>query len=280
MAKHFILYAFLFLSSQVYGQLPFPTQSGTWRYYDYDDFGNFNGYWFFHLNGDSLYMGETWGQLYNGTIPEGLIREDSLHRVYIIPADSSQPKLVYDFGSQIGDTIFTTNASFVTNIDTVVIDTILPSHWQFPNSRVWVAKSVRYDVGNWVPKYEWIEGIGDYHWLPAPIPGELVSGSTRLDCFSPISYSDPSNVCLLSSETALDVDWHAYPNPCRDKVRIQSPAAFPVERIQLLDLQGQVLRSYPGSQAELELGDLPAGLYFLGIAVNGRHHYQRLSVER
>ena len=280
MNRLYLLCVLLLLGSQLPAQLPFPTQSGTWRYYDYDDFGNFNGYWFFHLDGDSLYQGETWGQLYNGLIPQGLIREDSSHRVYIVPKDSSQPKLIYDFGSQIGDTIFTLNHNFITYADTVVIDTILPSHYLFPGSRVWMARSIRQDVSSWGPTYEWIEGIGDERWLPSPIPGPLVSGSTRIDCFSPISYTDPSNLCLVTAEAALKADWDFYPNPCRDQLRIQGPDQIQAAQFRLRNVQGQVLRSYPGTQRVLQLGNLPAGLFFLDIEVGGRHYTERISVEK
>ena len=56
-----------------------------------------------------------------------------------------------------------------------------------------------------------------------------------------------------------------YPNPAIDKIYLTINKDVVVKEIDLVNAMGQLLRTYPGSQREFQVGDLPSGLYFMRV---------------
>jgi len=255
MLKQFLPIVFLLLPLLGFSQLPFPT-TGSWRYLEYDDFGNFIGYHYFYIDGDSTYMGESWKRLMRpANNPEGLIRQDSTQKVWFVPAGNSQPELLYDFGASIGDTIYTIRTSFVQNIDTLRLDTIM----SYGNETVWQLTSVKQLNGGWY--YEWIEGVGDRSWLPAPKPLNLVSVSTTFECYSVAPGGCPVSIDEPQPAISLDI----FPNPSTGHLRLRFDQPIFPSRMHLHDAHGNLVRSWSEFKSDVYLEDFPAGVYFLSV---------------
>ena len=56
-----------------------------------------------------------------------------------------------------------------------------------------------------------------------------------------------------------------YPNPAIDKIYLTINKDVVIKEIELTNAMGQLLRTYPGSQREFQVGNLPSGLYFMRI---------------
>ncbi|MBO4481345.1 MAG: thiol protease/hemagglutinin PrtT [Bacteroidales bacterium] len=56
-----------------------------------------------------------------------------------------------------------------------------------------------------------------------------------------------------------------YPNPAIDKLHLTMNEGIKVKKIELMNAEGQLLRTYNGNEREFNVGDLPSGLYFMRI---------------
>lgn len=251
--------------------VPFPDQDATWLYREYDDFGGFIGYHSFFLDGDSSYLGRSWARLkvsFNAN-PIGLIRQDSSLKVWYIPQDSTVPEYLYDFGAVPGDTLYGLRTSFVTPLDTMIVDTVLPAGGQF-NRRSWHMSSISQRAfGMW---YTWFEGIGDNAWLPASVPVTLVSGSTILECFTDQFFTNPGNPCIVATEAPQSAALvEVSPIPASERLSIRNlNAGQRITSAIVFNQQGQKIReislkSLQNGTSEIELSEFQNGIYFLRI---------------
>ncbi len=259
--KYYLLLVFalpFFAHSQT--AIPFPSQDATWLYGIYDDFGNLYGYHSFYLNGDSTYQGETWAVLYHENSPEGLIRQDTTQKVWIIPNGLTTPEFLYDFGAVAGDTIqgIRTFDFFNPRLDTVVVQSVSAA-----TPREWYLESISAHAAGF--GYSWTEGVGDYSWLPASSPINLVSGTTYLICFSNMAYTSPGNPCLVANDEAMSRRLKVHPNPSNGKFRLEFDQPLMLESMQVIDAQGKVVRSYDEFRETIDLSGLEAGIYFLSV---------------
>ncbi|MCB0643438.1 MAG: T9SS type A sorting domain-containing protein [Phaeodactylibacter sp.] len=65
-----------------------------------------------------------------------------------------------------------------------------------------------------------------------------------------------------------------YPNPTRERLFLQYEA--PLNSIRLLDLNGQLIRHWEQAPSELDLSELPPGMYYLQLS--GNNYFQTLKV--
>jgi type IX secretion system substrate protein len=194
--------------SQAY--YPFPTTTATWTYQFYDDVwhqptGMFTS---INMSGDTVYNGYTYY-----LVPGGAIRESN-KKIYVLPADSLQEYLLYDFNAGIGDTIFNIfNPVSWCDLDTLIVNSIdsVPCYNGFHK---------QYHYG-WSPVIEGIGGIfGGSNPLLAPWYCVTVSGEWRLECFADstgIEIYHP-NILLLCGTLGINEndfvkDLTIYPNP-------------------------------------------------------------------
>lgn len=256
-------YLLLFLLGPLFAQsqtpVPFPTQDASWLYGLYNDSGNQIGSYFFYLDGDSSYLGETWSVLYNGGATEDLIRQDSSLKVWIVPNGLTTPEFLYDFGAALGDTIRGIRTQFITMLDTVVVTSISSGS----SPRIWFLNSISQQASGM--GYSWTEGIGDQSWLPASSPITLVSGTTYLNCFSNMAYNAPSNPCIVANEEALSQHLKVYPNPSTGKFRLDIDQPMELGATKVIDAHGRMVRSYDEFRETLDLDGLEAGIYFLSV---------------
>ena len=185
----------------------------------------------------------------------------------MICTSCSGDTLLYDFNLKVGDTLPKTmnNPSFSPFIVTVA-DSILTSNG-------WM-KAFKLN-GN--PNYNFIEGMGYSAGLIEPMPIMLCNCASRLECYSQnnTSYypaSGPS--CLLPTgikEIPNSYNPIIYPNPSEGKYFIWIPDFSTNSKIEIYDLNGQLIRSYsPISESlELDIQKEKDGIYLLKYISNG-----------
>ena len=74
------------------------------------------------------------------------------------------------------------------------------------------------------------------------------------------------NVSRTSNTGIEDMDeemFALYPNPAIDKLHLTMTEGIEVKKIELMNAEGQLLRTYNGSEREFNVSDLPSGLYFM-----------------
>lgn len=76
-----------------------------------------------------------------------------------------------------------------------------------------------------------------------------------------------------------DLQLSLYPNPAKERVTIKSPA--PIESVKLLSLTGQTLREFAnqGTDLTLSLHNIPTGVYYLTLDIEGERISRKLMVE-
>lgn len=69
---------------------------------------------------------------------------------------------------------------------------------------------------------------------------------------------------ILSTEDFVTSVVNIHPNPTADKFRIEAGSSH-MERVELLDSSGRVVKTFPGNQQVFEVGDLASGLYVVRL---------------
>lgn len=209
---------------------------------------------------------------------------DTAGQVFLVPADSSKPFLIYDFNALPGDTIqdvyslefgnyqpalaprfelvsTTWNPLIVQQVDTVI------------TSRG--AQRILY-LGTGAAM--WIEGIGNSQGLFWDPFGNISNFQIRMECMSmgdslyyqgvdhlpyPSALAGPCDLSFSLTE-AKSQEWGVYPNPSKGELNLSN---FEPGELKVLSLDGQLLevRSIP-AQAQIDLNHLPRGLYILSFA--------------
>ena len=86
-------------------------------------------------------------------------------------------------------------------------------------------------------------------------------------------FSEAYDKCLGTEEVNLNFV-SIYPNPTSDILKIKSE--IPVKQLQLISFEGKVVRKYNAS-SQLNIGDLPAGIYILKVQFeNGKTEVKKV----
>jgi hypothetical protein len=202
----------------------------------------------------------------------GALRDDSLTRkVYYIPKDSLQERVLFDFSLQVGDTIPTyqdqlvnyPTGAYITSIDSVLIGSSYHKRFNLQSFNV---NAIVYHI---------IEGVGSRNGLIERLAHDFSGG--LLTCYrngSNIFYQpvQSSNSCFLSfagtaDEPATKTVWSVYPNPAIISLEINSSGPTP-DKLLLYNASGQLLQtiSHPATWPyRLPLETYPEGLYFIRV---------------
>ena len=133
-------------------------------------------------------------------------------------------------------------------------------------------------------------------------------GNTSTDSFATHLYAQPGNytVCLEFSiciggglschdDTCIDItvgslsalssapglsSFILYPNPAKDDLRIRIRTGSDPVKLSILNAAGIVIRKleFTGNDAAVQVGDLPAGLYYVQLRVNGISLTRKISI--
>ncbi|MEL6719946.1 MAG: T9SS type A sorting domain-containing protein, partial [Bacteroidota bacterium] len=74
------------------------------------------------------------------------------------------------------------------------------------------------------------------------------------------------------SESGLRV----YPNPVSDLLRLDNLSSQTIENVEIVSLQGKLMRQFTRPENEILLSDLPNGLYLLKVQLGDDFYYQQI----
>lgn len=241
----------------------------------------------FFVSGDSLYNGHLYKK-YNKcsgpTLTTGvffaLLREDSLtQRIYTVPADSSQERLLYNFSLNVNDTVsvYPTadyynsqggNIVRVIAIDSILIGTTYHKRLSL-NS---------YHFTNYMPEY-WVEGIGSLSGLFNPglfdygvtdwcIPSLLCVERNGVTLYDDTAYASCYELCLgVGFKNKAIEHITTFPNPTATTLTINTTAN--ISSVRMYNGLGQQVINNVYTTASntqtIPVSTLPNGIYMLQV---------------
>jgi hypothetical protein len=138
----------------------------------------------------------------------------------------------------------------------------------------------------------------DYQWLrnDEPVPGESshILEVSESGVYS-VEVTNPENTCFNVSETfEVEIDeptnitadeipqFNIYPNPAADHIIIEGLPTNQLSYLVLTDLSGRMVINEFAVQVSsytLQLGNLTAGIYLLGIRIQGNKSFSRIVIQ-
>jgi hypothetical protein len=239
------------------------------------------------LNRSSYYISSAYysgvhyySSIYEGTSYAGSFRNDSINRrVYFMPVDSSNEKLLYDFSLQVGDTVGDWwNSDYNPMMYTIIIeaeDSVLINGAY--RRRLKLTETAN------DPGYL-IEGIGSTYGLLNPLTYFENFGS--LECFNvngQTLYPDAASACLLIdkiTEQSPSSLFNIHPNPVKELLYISASEIALGYHYEITDYTGKItqtgnLNLTEGTEQTINITNLPAGFYFLSVTNDTRTQCSR-----
>lgn len=124
--------------------------------------------------------------------------------------------------------------------------------------------------------------IGGGHTWPGAIVN-IASGATNHDFDASteiwrfFSQYDSDELLNIEEEKVIDEVLKIYPNPSKGVVYIETDES--IERLQILNVQGKVLREHENINQKLTVLDLTPGAYFMKCQVGGKAMVKKVIVE-
>jgi hypothetical protein len=247
-------------------EIEFPTEFAVWRYSFMEEATVPFMPEYFYMEGDSTYNNTP----YKLVSDAGLIRSEN-KKVYFIPEGDTVEYLIYDFTLEIGDKFLPPSYSnnsisdsiTVTQINsTTIYGNILRKIWRFDYSDT-----------------DWIEGIGaTVGFITDPWYEIPINGYSFLECFTKDSVTIQGECSLSSSynKSLKKIRVSIFPNPFHDRITIKTDLSQTIDLIQVFDVNGQLINSVE-SQVTIQMdSELPNGVYFLRVAIDGQEFYRRV----
>lgn len=265
----------IFLQAQV----PFPTTNAQWCYSGYGDMGEDLGLFCFEPGESVEVDGKTYTEIEYQDLPfsgpQTILYREENGRFYVLPQDSLEEKLVYDFNLEVADTFYAEWGWAQNEPITLVVTDIEIVNTLEGADRKKLTLSGDSGFGTW------LEGIGSLEWvfvLPAYIP--TISGGFTFACFSeggfPIypEFAQADDCGLLDNTEELNqaVTIRTYPNPARELLNITTDN-FQATSITVTDLLGQTILAEQPNQLthfSINVSTLPKGVYFLKVEQKGQ----------
>ena len=204
---------------------------------------------------------------------QNFMREDEDKKVWYKDKNlSSKEKLHYDFSLEINDTV--PDDIGYSYEPVIVKDITYMTMRNGQQCKVWHLSS--FCSGFYGAHYEiWIEGIGSSLGVLEPITGMLMGGCTRLLCvhenekliFDENFYSP--GTCYKGNSNKINAynnQINIYPNPVKNIINIKNIENIDISAILLINMQGQIVRSYNPSATQLDVSDITKGIYFIKLA--------------
>ena len=277
---------------------PFPDSNVVWNYH-YSflclSSGNLDQYYSCTYSGDTAIKGQTYHKLTINYVQsvvlgvcsglgkttkgyKGAIRQDAMiKKVFIIPPADSIEQLLYDFNMQIGDTLkgFTkplSGVETVKSIDSVLVGSNYRKRWEISSA---------YNVS-------FIEGIGSTYGLIVKDFSGTDGPDYSLTCFKqngttlyPAGVTSCEIINSVNDFETNSSGMTIYPNPTMDKITIELPAAVRYF-ICITDLLGQQVLNdteFTGTKTEIDVSELPKGVYFIELATDKSKEVRKIIVQ-
>lgn len=220
------------------------------------------------MSNDSGLVNPTWAL-------QGVVREDSAKKVYFINYMDTQEYVIYDFDLTVGDTAHLTYngmpVSFIVDSITSILVDNQPRN----------VFHLRPESSFYFYYQSWIEGIGSLDELLIMRAPQTDYASDLL-CFhenDTLKYYNPNYTDCYApivglQEIAKQNRIELSPNPTDGKFTIVFPEHFTYDEavISIADVSGKIVvtRQITSTEkAEMDLTELPAGLYFVRITGKG-----------
>jgi len=193
------------------------------------------------------------------------------HQYHFKKINSGTEKLYYDFSLDIGDTLPEYLGCTTPIYECVIVEDITYKKMLNGEDRkVWHLSYNDSDI-----KELWIEGMGSNCGVIFPVSASLVGETTELLCVhenNVLLYNDNfwgGGVCYKSSWLSMANDLDRYinifPNPANKLLHIKLNENIIINAISLINIQGQVVRSYETATTQLDVSDITEGIYFIKI---------------
>ncbi|NOQ71056.1 MAG: T9SS type A sorting domain-containing protein [Crocinitomix sp.] len=279
----FIVSASNIASAQEY--LPFPTEDVIWSNGLYTVEENEWGGYYYDLYGTSNYCGSGEDTLigseaykiirFCGGDYKGALR-DAGGTVYFVPKDSTDEFVLYDFTTNVGDTVYNiysegglgeNPANYkVTSISSIEVEG--------------VTRRVIYLGGG-----RWIEGIGCEKGFFAEFLDGASEYGKKLYCMSvgdTTFYTESEGVtytlgsCSLSvgiEEVEKSVQFSVYPNPSKNIVNCSFSFDINIKEVLLTSAEGRVVSinwTHNNDGISFSVSDIPKGIYYVTVIANER----------
>lgn len=213
------------------------------------------------------------GQYYNTGL-RGAIREED-KKVYVRWWQPGlqyfmEEKLYYDFNLEVGDS-FDVGYDEPYYIQAVAIEEVEMEDGSLRNKYVF--------NDGWNEPEVWVEGIGSLYGVDLRYEPDLMSSSfSYLQCyFEEESLVWTDGTCWDDvDEVAAEEKTCLFPNPANATLTITGKD---LKQIEIVNMLGQcvVMQQANGTQTEIDICDLPAGIYFVGITdENGNRCVQKV----
>jgi len=82
-------------------------------------------------------------------------------------------------------------------------------------------------------------------------------------------YLEFSSCSLLNVEKNENLSLGLYPNPTKGKLNFQTLKPQQINLVQVFDLYGRVVKNYTQTNHQIDISELPSGIYFLKLNLDG-----------
>jgi hypothetical protein len=204
----------------------------------------------------------------------GAIRQDTLNKkIYIVLADSTTERILYDFSLQVGDTINSVLHDLANNIGNCGVETIYHIDSILVNGNYHKIFYIQGGCGDM--SLSFIEGIGSSYGLIFPnYSGQVESHLSCMKVNGQTYYPSNTSSCNLTNPVSTmdkmvnisDID--IYPNPTADELNIKiTNAGLSFVSITISNTLGEIVikEKMLTNEKKLDISTLPNGLYFLKL---------------
>ncbi|MGC6469784.1 MAG: T9SS type A sorting domain-containing protein [Flavobacteriales bacterium] len=292
-----IFYILIIISIKVSAQVQLPPLGAEWHYSK--NANPLSDFFTWKISHDTIVEGKTAKLVtkYNSNNQAVKTEILTLQNDSVFYWKNNQFNLMYDFASQIGDTIVFQFTSVVLSSTPPYQDTILNVSARIVDKQDTIIDGISLlsvktllipilgleDEYIWPNRFDYIEQIGhDYSGMEVLYSINLASigQGSRLRCYNNyqnLSYQTPywisqgnNQSCNYTSFISITVNENIelYPNPTNGLLRIELPQGVVIERIECYDLQGQKVKTHNGGQSILTISDLIAGNYLIKLHTN------------
>ncbi|MFW6222705.1 MAG: T9SS type A sorting domain-containing protein [Bacteroidota bacterium] len=209
---------------------------------------------------------------------QGLIREDSLKRVWLKWPINDNEELLYDFSVSAGDSLFLRNdTSLYYSVDSVTVVNIDG----IPRNKYWISQ----DDFSW--QETWIEGMGSNKGIINSAMANATGGWSWLLCMTKsgqLTYMNPVfNICYLASNSITEWDkplFQVIPNPAKDNLYIDNAENTEIISISILNLAGQAIKYFDPEETHLDISNFSAGVVLLKISSTKGDIIKKVIIEK
>jgi hypothetical protein len=258
---------------------PFPDSNAVWTIGIYDVFGTFYSYYTYRIasiNVDTIISSNSYQKVFyfdsSTSLYKGALRQTTGRKVFFVPKDSLNEKLLYDFSANIGDTVHNVYSDWsgsepvhneaILNVDSILI-------------KGSYHKTLLLPLG-----FYWIEGIGSTGGLFESTYGGTFSTVYKLKCFMEYgipALPDSTTNCLTlnipetaTPENAVSI----FPNPSNGHMQLNLNLGTPQQLFfKIYNSIGECvyqteIKNVTSSVIPIDKTDLPSGIYFYELRNN------------